>query len=452
MNQLLKGEENIKLGGVRKPVTILFSDIRGFTSISEALGEEELVVQLNQYFEQMVECVNRYQGTLHKYIGDAVMAVWGDVVSSSPRDDARNAVRCSLAMREQLALLNQRWKSEGRPPFQIGIGLNHGNVLVGNIGATQRREFTVIGDAVNLASRLEGVTKQFHTDFVVGETVQQFLKGEFLVRSVGVLVVKGKTQPVRAYEVLEAFDNPKRLWEEHWVSLYEEAFNARLTRDFDKASDSGRNVNKPDPRTSAPFNIWPRPEISKKIHRPRLGRCLNPENQVNCAVSRKSAKIAQLIQHSQRPGLDPHYVAYFECFNRQDYYEAHDVLEELWLEEGPQGPNYAFYKGLIQGAGAFVHLKLNHLHPQHPVHAARLAPAGRLLLLALRNLEPYPEQHHSLHLPPVRQLWTQTHQAPRIHPLQHQSLAPLHPTPPPSLSLPTRIKKFGIENQKLTRP
>lgn len=236
MNQLLNSEENIKLGGVRKPVTILFSDIRGFTSISEALGEEELVVQLNEYFEQMVECVNRYQGTLHKYIGDAVMAVWGDVVSSSPRDDARNAVRCSLAMREQLALLNERWKSENRPAFNIGIGLNHGNVLVGNIGASQRREFTVIGDAVNLASRLEGVTKQFHTDFVVGETLQQFLKGEFLIRSVGVLVVKGKTKPVRAYEVLEAFDNPVRQWEDSWVSGYEEAFDAFLLRDFDKAT------------------------------------------------------------------------------------------------------------------------------------------------------------------------------------------------------------------------
>jgi adenylate cyclase len=236
MNQLLNSEENIKLGGVRKPVTILFSDIRGFTSISEALGEEDLVVQLNEYFEQMVECVNRYQGTLHKYIGDAVMAVWGDVVSNSPRDDARNAVRSALAMREQLAILNQRWLSEGRAPFKIGIGLNHGNVLVGNIGASQRREFTVIGDAVNLASRLEGTTKEFHTDFVIGESVQQFLKGEFLVRSVGVLMVKGKTLPVRAYEVLEAFDSPNRLWQDSWVSRYEQAFDAFLARDFDQAA------------------------------------------------------------------------------------------------------------------------------------------------------------------------------------------------------------------------
>ncbi len=122
-------------------------------------------------------------------------------------------------------------------------------------------------------------------------------------------------------------------------------------------------------------------------------------------MSKKSAKIADLIKNSQRSGLNPHYVGYFECFNRQDYYEAHDVLEELWLAEGKCGANYSFYKGLIQGAGAFVHLKLHHHHAQHPVHGARLAPAARLFRLALNNLAEYPTPHQELDLNPVRTLW-----------------------------------------------
>jgi len=126
------------------------------------------------------------------------------------------------------------------------------------------------------------------------------------------------------------------------------------------------------------------------------------------SVSKKSPKIAGLIRNLQRPGLDPHYLGYFACFNRQDYYEAHDVLEELWLAEGKCGPNYSFYKGLIQGAGAFVHLKLHHQFPTHRVHGARLAPAGRLLQLALNNLSPYASPHLQLDLNPVRNLWKNT--------------------------------------------
>lgn len=125
-------------------------------------------------------------------------------------------------------------------------------------------------------------------------------------------------------------------------------------------------------------------------------------------MSKKSAKIAELIKDSIREGLDPHYVGYFACFNRQDYYEAHDVLEELWLAEGKTGDNYAFYKGMIQGAGGFVHLKLQYHNPTHHVHGQRLAPAGRLFRLALDNMAGYPDQHQQLYLPPVRQLWQET--------------------------------------------
>lgn len=136
-------------------------------------------------------------------------------------------------------------------------------------------------------------------------------------------------------------------------------------------------------------------------------------------MSKKSPKIAALIQHAQRPGLDPHYVGYFECFNRQDYYEAHDVLEELWLAQGKAGENYAFYKGLIQGAGAFVHLKLHYYNSEHQVHGARLQPAGRLLVLALKNLSLYPQSHEELDLGLVRTLWESTYE--RLEATQYQT-------------------------------
>ncbi|MEM9399850.1 MAG: adenylate/guanylate cyclase domain-containing protein [Verrucomicrobiota bacterium] len=247
MEQLMKNPDNISLGGSSKPVTVLFSDIRGFTSISERLTEAELVDQLNEYFEKMVECVNQTQGTLHKYIGDAIMASWGDVISRSPVEDARNAVMSALAMREQLIQINQKWKEEGKPPFRIGIGLNHGEVLVGNIGAPQRREFTVIGDAVNLASRLESLTKQFQVEIAIGETVKEKLGDDFLCRPIGNLIVKGKSKPVLVYEVIslkllaneEAFE---------WYDRYEEAFNGFIKGDFKKSYELFDKCLKERPR------------------------------------------------------------------------------------------------------------------------------------------------------------------------------------------------------------
>ena len=193
MQKLLRDPDSIRLGGARKPVTIFFSDIRGFTTISEGADEEELVRQLNEYFERMVECVTRYDGTLHKYIGDAIMAVWGDVLLRSENDDAKNAVRAALAMRRELVTLNEFWRQDGRIELSIGMGLNFGTVCVGNIGATQRREYTVIGDAVNLASRLEGLTKSFKTDLCIGQSVHALLDNEFLTRSVGLVVLKGSS-------------------------------------------------------------------------------------------------------------------------------------------------------------------------------------------------------------------------------------------------------------------
>jgi adenylate cyclase len=235
LDVLLEHPENIRLGGVRKPVTIFFSDIRGFSSLSENMGEEELVFQLNEYFEKMVGCVNHYRGTLHKYIGDAIMAAWGDVLSNKVEDDAASAVRSALEMREAMTGLNKAWREQKRPELKIGMGLNHGMAVVGNIGATQRREFTLIGDAVNLASRLEGITKKFKTDLIISESVHDLVRGEFLTRTVGVIVAKGMTRPVKIYEVIEDKKKPQGQWPAEWVARYEQATEAFFSRKFTEA-------------------------------------------------------------------------------------------------------------------------------------------------------------------------------------------------------------------------
>jgi adenylate cyclase len=167
------------LGGELRPVTVLFSDVRNFSRFAARVDSRTMVAQLNEYFSAMVDCVFAHGGTLDKFIGDAVMAVWGNAHSVSPATDARNAAACALAMREALAALNVRWREAGKPTLQIGIGLNSGEVVAGNIGSPSRMEFTVIGDAVNMAWRLQEYTKKAGTDIVLGASVAALIGSEF---------------------------------------------------------------------------------------------------------------------------------------------------------------------------------------------------------------------------------------------------------------------------------
>jgi len=234
LEQVLKNSDELKLGGVRKTVTILFSDIRGFTSMSESAGEEGLVAQLNEYFTEMVACVHKHGGTLHKFIGDAIMAVWGDAVSKGGAEDARAALRAALDMREALAQLNLKWSREGRPPLKIGVGLNHGNVLAGNIGSPRRMEFTVIGDAVNVASRIEGLTKEWHTDIAAGPQVKDLAGGQFFFRTLGTFRLMGKREGLRVFAVARELgigESPPEA-----MRLYEEAYAHYFEGDFPSAA------------------------------------------------------------------------------------------------------------------------------------------------------------------------------------------------------------------------
>ncbi len=166
-------------GGELRPVTVLFSDIRNFTRFAASVDSRALVAQLNEYFSAMVDCVFAHGGTLDKFIGDAVMAVWGNVKSAGPAGDARNAVACALAMREALARLNLQWATAGQPTLKIGIGINSGPVVVGDIGSASRMEFTVIGDAVNMAWRLQEYSKLAGADLVLGESAAALVGSEF---------------------------------------------------------------------------------------------------------------------------------------------------------------------------------------------------------------------------------------------------------------------------------
>src|SRR5437016_4185430 len=170
------------LKGVRVPVTILFSDIVGFTTLTESADPEKLVAQLNEYLSRMTGAVFENNGTLDKFIGDAVMAVWGNVSSRGVAEDAKACARAALAMRQELQALNKKWEGQGTAPFHIGIGINHGDVLVGNIGSQEKADPTVIGDAVNLASRLEALTRTYAVDILVGARAAELIRDEFDLR------------------------------------------------------------------------------------------------------------------------------------------------------------------------------------------------------------------------------------------------------------------------------
>ncbi len=198
--QVLKNPALAELGGSRREMSVLFSDVRGFTTLSERGDPEALVLQLNEYFSRMVEIVFEHRGTLDKFVGDMVMALFG-----APLDDvdhADHAVQTAIAMSHGLAELNAKWAAEGRPTLGIGIGVNTGEMIAGTIGAETVRSYTVIGDAVNLGARLESLNKDYQTNIIISEFTARQLKGRYNLRPLGQVVVKGKSVPVEIFEVI----------------------------------------------------------------------------------------------------------------------------------------------------------------------------------------------------------------------------------------------------------
>ena len=199
--QLAEDPSKLHLDGRRAELSILFSDIRGFTSISEKMQPTEVVAFLNDYLSEMAAIVKRSGGTLDKFIGDAVMAFWGEPVPLA--DHAERACDCALAMRERMTEIAERFVREGKPPIRIGIGINTADVVVGNIGSLEHKlDYTAIGDGVNLASRLEGQNKEFGTTIIVSEFTLERVAGRYDVRPLGEVKVKGKEKAVGIFELL----------------------------------------------------------------------------------------------------------------------------------------------------------------------------------------------------------------------------------------------------------
>ena len=198
--QLVANPALARLGGQRREMTVLFSDIRGFTSVTERGEPQAIVGMLNEYFTRMVAIVFRHEGTVDKFVGDMVMALFG-----APLDDpqhADHAVEAALDMIAALGELNTQWKSEGRAELDIGIGINTGPMIAGNIGSEAIMSYTVIGDAVNLGSRLESLNKEYGTRIIISDATRERLSRPYRLRPLGDVVVKGKTQPVAIYELI----------------------------------------------------------------------------------------------------------------------------------------------------------------------------------------------------------------------------------------------------------
>jgi adenylate cyclase len=198
-DQLLADPARAQLGGTRRQMTVLFSDMRGFTALTEKGNPEDIVSQLNDYFTRMVKVLFEHRGTLDKFVGDMVMALFG-----APLDDeehAEHAVLTALAMVRALDVLNAEWAEFGIPRLDIGIGINTGEMVAGNIGSDTIMSYTVIGDAVNLGARLESLNKEYGTRIIISEATRSQLKGQYDIRPLGSVTVKGKSQSVAIYEV-----------------------------------------------------------------------------------------------------------------------------------------------------------------------------------------------------------------------------------------------------------
>jgi adenylate cyclase len=198
--QMLNSPDGLRLGGEEKDLTALFADIVGFTTLSESLTPSQLVDLLNEYLTEMTEVIFKNWGTLDKYIGDAIMAFWGAPYPQS--DSALRACRSGIEMLQALQRLQESWKSRGVPRIDIGVGINSGSMLVGNMGSNRRKNYTIMGDSVNLASRLEGINRQFGTHLIISEATYLQAREQVIARELDLIRVKGKTQPVKVYELL----------------------------------------------------------------------------------------------------------------------------------------------------------------------------------------------------------------------------------------------------------
>lgn len=207
VKQLIESGEDVRVGGVRKKLTSFFSDIEGFTSICEKTDPNLLLIQMSEYFEELTQIIIKEKGTIDKYIGDSIMAFWG-----SPLPEAipsHHAARAALFCQSRLGYLNAKWVSEGKVPLITRIGIHSGEAIVGNVGSSERLNYTAIGDSINIASRLEAINKNYKTRIIVSDVVYEQIKDAFILRFVDCVIVKGRSSGINIYELLS--DNIQKI-------------------------------------------------------------------------------------------------------------------------------------------------------------------------------------------------------------------------------------------------
>jgi adenylate cyclase len=239
VSAIIQDPDKLKLGGEKRRISVLFSDIRGFTSLSEKIPPETIVTLLNEYLSPMTQIVMGERGTLDKYIGDAIMAIFGAPLDVP--DHSRRACQAALYMIEKLEKLNLDWEKKRWPHISIGIGINTGEAIVGNMGANVRFEYTAIGDTVNLASRLEGLNKLYGTDIIVSKsTLDNLDPSEFLFRELDLVQVKGKERPIPIFELVDFY--PGNLRKTTLVRFFSDALRLYRDRHFYRAREGFADI------------------------------------------------------------------------------------------------------------------------------------------------------------------------------------------------------------------
>jgi len=233
VDELVAHPEKLRLGGERKELTVFFTDIETFTQTSEKMAPEDLVTILNEYLSAMTAIILTNDGTLDKYEGDAIVAFWGAPIPQT--DHALRACRTAVQMQESLKGFRQIWQNEGKPPLYTRIGINTGEVIVGNMGGATRFDYTIIGDSVNLGARLEGANKQYKTNIMISENTFTAVQSKVYARELDLLVVAGKTEPIRVYELIGMADEGIAPAKKQFIEIYNSALKLYRQRDWDEA-------------------------------------------------------------------------------------------------------------------------------------------------------------------------------------------------------------------------
>lgn len=253
VEELVADPEKLKLGGEKKELSVFFSDIAGFSTFSETKTPEDLINFLNEYLSEMTKIVFDNNGTLDKYLGDAVMAFWGAPVPQP--NHPHLACKSALLMQKRLKELQVKWKMEGETIIEARMGINTGEMVVGNVGGSQRFDYTVIGDNVNLSSRLEGVNKEYGTYILISDSTYEHVKNDFITREIDSIIVKGKTKPVNIYELIGFAGEELPSEKTNSLKIYSEALQLYREKQFSEAADKFTKVLElvPTDRASAVF-------------------------------------------------------------------------------------------------------------------------------------------------------------------------------------------------------